>query len=274
MRVRALRALAFAGARSIPVACALLLLPCAHAQQWREEFAAGVLDPARWHGTMSGDLHAPVVRIVPAEDGSGSRLRLAADTRGTRDDSIKRVGVGTRCRLALGREARIGVDLDWGPPANGSYLSAALVLSPHYTDGDPAATADWLSVGYVGVPPGRTARLLVRASASGVARTLYDDGWPDRNRHGRTVTRVSLELSLRGRSLELRENGRPIPVPLPAPGRLASGYLYLQLSSHSNFPPRAVHFDDLWVTRGNGAGPVLAFPRAPACGNDLPRPPG
>ncbi len=235
------------------------------AERWHENFGAGALDPDRWLRTAAGEVRAHAVEVVPDGGGAGFRLRLAADTRGTSDREVKHVGVVSRCPLILGSDARVTIDLDWGPPANGSYLAGAMVLSPHLTRGDPRATPDWLSVGYVGVPPGHTARLLVRMSAGGIVRTLHDDGWPQQNRHGRRVTLATLELTIRDRSLQLRENDRSIPLAGRTPERFDPLHVYLQLSSHSNYATRAVHFSDLRIIRGTGAGPLRPLPAAPGC---------
>lgn len=264
-----------AGARRAPCACLGLLaalcaaVPCAAA--WREDFSPGSLDPLRWRVTRAGDSRTHVAEVVPAQRGPGFRLRLATDTRGTRDDSVKHVGVASRCAIALGRDARVRVLLDWGPPANGSYLAGAVVLSPHATTGDPRATADWLSVGYVGVPPGRNARLLVAARVNGVSRTLFEEGWPGANREGRPVGRSELEVAWRGSSLEFREGGRLVHTASAADASFESAHVYLQLSSHSNFPARAIHFEDLRITQGGDDGPARSFPAAPECEAGLAR---
>lgn len=236
------------------------------APAWSEDFASGRLDPARWQRTLEGDFRAHAAEVVATASGAGFRLRLAADTRGTRDDTVKHVGVGSRCAIALGPGARMRVRLDWGPPANASYLAAAVVLSPHRTTGDPGTTADWLSIGYVGVPPGRHARLLVAARVNGVVRTLFDEGWPRANRQGRPIGRSELEVAWREASLEIREGGRLVHTAAAADAPFGSAHVYLQLASHSNFPERAVHFEDLRFEPSGGPAPGKGFPAAPECG--------
>jgi hypothetical protein len=245
--VRPGRRLALAGVCLV----ALVHAAKAAAVTWREDFASGRLDATRWQRTVEGDFRTDAAEIVAAGTPARHRLRLLVDTLGTRDDTIKRMGVGTRCAIPLGPDARLRVRIDWGPPANGSYLAAAVVISPHATAASPEATDDWLSVGYVGVPPGHNARLLVTARTRGVKRTLYADGWPDVRREGRPVKRAEIELAWRGPALEIREDGRLVHIAAASEARFDAAHVYLQLASHSNYPARAVSFEDL--------------PAAPAC---------
>ena len=254
------------GGRGAVLGACLLAASCAGpaaAATWREDFASGGLDPARWERTLAGDFRTQSAEVVAS--GTGYRLRLQADTVGTRDDTIKHLGVASRCALPVGSDARIRVRFDWGPPGNGSYLAEALVISPHATTGDPQATDDWLSIAYVGVPPGHNARLLIIARRSGVTRTLYADGWPDRNREGRRIESAEIEVAWRGPSLEIREDGRLVLAAAASEAPFATARVYLQLSSHSNYRSREVHFGDLRWTIGDDDRPANPLPSAPAC---------
>lgn len=245
------------------LACLLATAHGAAAGAWREAFVAGQLDPQRWLRTQDGDFRTQAVEIVSAD--LGYRLRLAADTRGTRDDTLKHLGVVSRCPLPIGPDTRLRVRIDWGPPANGSYLAGTIFLSPHATTGDPATTPDYLAVGYVGVPPGRNARLLVTARVHGQVRTLFADGWPDTNRGGRPVGQSQLEVTWRAAELEIRENGRVVHVGRAAEAPFAAAYVYLQMTSHSNYAERAIHFDDVLVMEGNYVTAFRSLPAAPGC---------
>ena len=64
-------------------------------------------------------------------------------------------------RFATRDGTRIAVELDWNDQPNGSYLSAGLILAPEPTEANPSRGRSWLKVEYVGVPPGRNARLVV-----------------------------------------------------------------------------------------------------------------
>jgi hypothetical protein len=247
----------------VGTACLLVAAHGVASGAWREAFVAGQLDPQRWQRTQEGDFRMQAAEVVSGE--SGYRLRLAADTRGTRDDTLKHVGVVSVCPLPIGPDTRLRVRLDWGPPANGSYLAGTVVLSPHATTGDPTTTPDYLALGYVGVPPGRNARLLVTARVRGELRTLFADGWPEANRAGRPVGQAQLEVAWRAAELEIRENGRVVHVARAAEAPFAAAYVYLQMTSHSNYAERAIHFDDVLVMEGDHVTAFRPLPAAPRC---------
>jgi hypothetical protein len=265
MQARRVSSCARRAALAVTLMVAVAVAHGAASATWREAFDSNRLDPQRWQRTQDGDARAQAAEIVPG----GHRLRVAADTRGARDDALTSVGVMTRCPLPVGADTRVRVRLDWGPPPNGSYLAGAVVLSPHATSGDPAKTSDYLSVGYVGVPPGRNARLVVKARVYGEVRTLFADGWPDENRAGRHVGKSEIEVAWRGAGLEVRENGRIVYAGRAAEAPFAAAHVYLQMTSHSNYAERAIHFDGVVVTEGDDATPPRPLPVAPGC--ELPR---
>ena len=228
----------------------LLLCAASAAAQpdgWHETFDAGRLDPARWSFTAQGDFRERTVDVLDLgrEGRQDFRLRLRADTLGTRDDTVKFLGVRSAHRVRLRKEARIAVELDWNDQANGSYLSAAVVLSPHVADDNPERSPDWLKVEYIGVPPGRNARLIVAVCSGGQERQLYTEGWPDTNRQGRRIAIQHVAIRTRGRILEVWENGTLAYASAGPVLSFDEAYLYLQLSSHSNYPAREVYFDDV-----------------------------
>jgi hypothetical protein len=230
------------------VVAALAGLAAASAHGWVEEFSAGRLDPSRWERIVAGDLRDWSADVVPARDpGRGFRLRLRADTRGTRDETLKHVGVRTRDTIPLRNDTHISVRVDWGDQANGSYLSGAVVLSPHATARSPLETADWLKVAYVGVPPGRNARMLVGLKRQGRERTVYTDGWPDVNPAGRRIGVQDVSLRVRDRSVEVWEGEQQVWRSEPDALEFAEAFVYLQLSSHSNYPARAIHFERIAI---------------------------
>jgi hypothetical protein len=238
-------------ARDIALGAALLVFTLSHlaaaAPGWIEDFAGGRLDPSRWERTVEGDLRDWSADVVEAPGSRpGFRLRLQADTRGTRDDTLKHVGVRRVRPIALADGTRLSVRLDWGDQANGSYLTASVVLSPHVTQRNPLDTPDWLQVAYVGVPPGRNVRMLVAVRRNGRDRTVDLDGWPD-NRAGRRIGVQDIALRVRDRAIEVWEDGRPVWRSRPDEIALGPAHLYLQLSSHSNYPPRSIHFERIEV---------------------------
>jgi hypothetical protein len=185
---------------------------------------------------------------------SDHRLRLRADTVGTRDDSVKFLGVRTREAFAVGKGLCVAATLDWNDQANGSYLSATLVLAGAATLENPLLGEDWLTVEYVGVPPGRNARLQLSSSSSGRRRTLEDDGWPHAQRGGRTIGKVRVVLFVAPAAIRLWEGGE-LRHQSTGPSLSAKRvFLHLQLSSHSNYPAREVYFDDVEVTNADAEG--------------------
>lgn len=235
-------------ARGMVLGVALLALtpPAAPpAQGWLEDFAQGRLDPMRWERTVEGDLREWSAEVVQAPP--GFRLRLRADTRGARDDTLKFLGVRSVRPIVLTDGTRVSVRLDWGDQPNGSYLTAAVVLSPHVTQRNPLDTPDWLKAAYVGVPPGRSARMLVEARRNGRDRTLHTEGWPDVNPGGRRIGVQDIALRVRDRTVEIWEGERRVWQ--SGADEIARGpaYLYLQMSSHSNYPPRSIYFERVEV---------------------------
>jgi hypothetical protein len=203
---------------------------------WVEDaFAAPDLAPW-WTAVRAGDPRDP---LAAPRDG---RLALALDTLGTDPHTLKVVGVRSR---APARLRRVEWTLDWNAQANGSYLEAALYLSPQATDGDPAALPDWLRVDHVGVPPGQRWRYEVAEQRHGALSFLDQAGWPaDRSGRAPGAPRARLDLGPDGR-VTYAEDGVVLSsvhadVPLDRPL-----YVYLTLTGHSNYPKRMVFVDDV-----------------------------
>ena len=68
------------------------------------------------------------------------------------------------------------MQLDWADQANGSYVTAAVVLSPHATAGNPLDTSDWLEGGVRRRAPGRNARMLVELRSQGRDDSVETEG--------------------------------------------------------------------------------------------------
>jgi hypothetical protein len=214
-----------------------------------EDFSQGRLDASRWQRTVDGDFRDWSVDVVDAgRPGSPDfRLRLRADTRGTRDDTVKHLGVRSARPISLRDGSRISVRLHWGEQANSSYLTGAVVLSPHPTLGNPLQTSDWLKVAYVGVPPGRNARMVIAVKSQGRERTVFTEGWPEVNRAGRPIGVQEVSLRVHRGSFEVGEGVQRIWASSPDETSFGAGYLYLQMSSHSNYPARSISFDDIRI---------------------------
>jgi len=215
---------------------------------WTENFASGQLDPSRWQPTADGDFRESDVSVVAGADGDSTfRLGVSADTQGTRDDTVKFVGVRAVSPIPLEGKIRISVVLDWNKQSNGSYLTAAVVLCPYGTPGNPFTRSDWVKVEYVGVPPGTNARMVVGLKKGGHERTVYDEGWPETNRTGRAIGLQHLVIGFDDRYMQVWENDRLVYESKEKVADFNGAFLYLQMSSHSNYPRRTVYFSDIRV---------------------------
>jgi hypothetical protein len=196
----------------------------------------------QWTVTRSGDFKEAAVDIA---DG---RLRLRASTIGTRDDTVKHLGVRTAKALVdISEPVEVVATIDWNNQANGCYLRATIFLCPTETLGTAADEKDWLKFEYVGVPPGKNGRAALSRRTSGNLRHLFTEGWPTEQRKGRPIGKQQVVLKLDATNIEIIENGKTWWGPKPHGLSWRQAYLYLQMSSHSNYPPREMFFDDVAV---------------------------
>ncbi len=217
----------------------------------RDDFGGGKLNLSHWVVTKEGDFAEMLVDIYdvdPAKMGD-YRLRLAANTVGTSDDTVKYLGVRSLRKIDLTGGAAISFDLDWNNQLNGSYLTAGIYLSPTATDAHPENQPEWAAFEYVGVPPGENARFQVAGTYNGNPRVLFTEGWPDQNRAGRKIANQHIELVIDSSKLKVKENKKEIFYSEDFNLDFSQAYLYLQMSSHSNYPPRTVYFDNILVKR-------------------------
>jgi len=207
----------------------------------QERFGGPSLDKSLWKVTRKHDFQTWKVEVL------GGRLRLMAATVGTRPETVKWVGVGSREPLVdLSRPVEVEFELDWNRQRNGCYLTAGLYLCPVASEA-PKEESDWLKVEYVGVPPGKKGRCELATRVRGRLHLLYTEGWPTKQRTGRPLAVQKVKLTLRDGRLELHENGKLLfDIPSLRLG-FEEAYLYLQMSSHSNYPPREVFFDNVVV---------------------------
>lgn len=217
--------------------------------KWLETFSSEPLDPTRWIMTCDGDFHDKRVDIacVRKRGPNDFRLRLKADTMDTVDESVKFLGIRSVEQFRFGEELRFAVELDWNEQINGCYLSAGIILSPHQTAGNVLDSADWLKVEYIGVPPGENARLAIAVNNDGHEQTLYTEGWPETNRLGRKITNQRISVVVKKHSLEVFENGRSVFDAKTDVIYFESAFLYLQISSHSNYPAREIYYDNVQI---------------------------
>jgi hypothetical protein len=227
----------------------LLASPPAAPTLFQDDFSSPSLQEERWVITAAGDFGERTV------DATGDhRLRLRADTLGTRDDTVKFLGVRTREAFTVGEGLCVAATLDWNNQANGSYLSAAVILAGVETLENPLRSDDWLAAEYIGVPPSRNVRLQLSSSSAGRRRTLEDEGWPYARREGRRIGKVRMVLFVAPASTRFWENGE---LRHRSAGPTISAqrvFLHLQMSSHSNYRAREVYFDDVEVSGADAAG--------------------
>ncbi|MBM4042768.1 MAG: serine/threonine protein kinase, partial [Planctomycetes bacterium] len=203
----------------------------------KDIFASG-----KWMATRDEDFKEAVTDTV---DG---RLRIRVGTIGTRDDTVKHLGIRSAEQVVdLSSPVEVAAEIDWNNQANGCYLHASLFLCPTKTAATAAKEQDWLKFEYVGVPPGKNARACLSRRKAGDLRLLYTEGWPDKQRSGRSIGKQSVRLRLDRDRIEIIENGKVLWGPEPHGCDFTPAYLYFDVCSLSNYPPRELFFDNLVV---------------------------
>jgi hypothetical protein len=217
-------------------------------EELQDNFDNGTLNPELWQITRKGDFNESIIGVydVDPTETIDYRLKLRANTIGTRDDTVKFHGVRSVEKVNFSSGVNISFDLDWNNQSNGCYLTAAMYLCPTATNGNPREEKDWLKFEYVGVPPGRNARCVIASKSNGKVEYLYTEGWPEQ-RTGRHITYQQIKLILDNKSLRTIENGKDIYYSPLHDLPFTSAYLYLQMSSHSNYPAREIYFDNVVV---------------------------
>lgn len=217
--------------------------------EFLDQFSGQRLNLEKWRITRKGDFRENIIDIFDVDPGQGEdhRLRLRADTIGTRDDTVKYHGVICLHKIEFAAGKMISVDLDWNKQANGCYLTAAIYICPTITDGNPLEENDWLRIEYIGVPPGRNARCAISTRTNKKTKHLYREGWP-KKREGRYITHLRIDIHIHDQGFEVFEEGRKLCGSESHGLSFSSGYLYLQMSSHSNYPSREIYFDNVKIT--------------------------
>jgi hypothetical protein len=219
---------------------------------FQEDFEQGSLDSSRWEVTIDGDFAEIVVDVYDVDPGEDSdyRLRLRADTIGT-SDPLKFLGVRSKNKVDLSDGKTIAFDLDWNDQSNGCYLTASLYLCPVISD-NPKPEDNWLKFEYTGVPPGRNVRTNIWQKVDGITKELLTD-WGPRDEQDRPIGRLleagsqRLELLLEENSLRVFENSKEILQLSDYELGFTTAYIYLQMSSGTNYPSREVYFDNIAV---------------------------
>ncbi len=215
---------------------------------FRNNFNEGHLDHERWNVIQEGEFRESIVDVITVDPMKQNeyRLRLGMDTIGTRDETVKYIGVRSADRLSLHPPAEISFDLDWNNQSNGCYLTVAVYLCPTVTNANPEREGDWLRFEYVGVPPGQNARAVIAIKNNGTVQHLFTEGWPEK-RVGRHIGVQRIKMILDTNEFTILENGAPLYHVDSRNLKFDSIYLYLIMSSHSNYPFREIYFDNISV---------------------------
>lgn len=218
--------------------------------RFNENFSAGILNSQAWQITREGDSKESIIDIydVDPSENVDYRLRLGMNTIGTRDDTVKFLGVKSVEKVNFSDGKEISFDLDWNNQSNGCYLTESFYLCPAATSRNPENENNWVKFEYIGVPPGQNARCVIANKIDGNTRMLYADGWPE-DRTGRQISNQHIKLILDNKSFKFLENGKELNTSPFNDLNFTSAYIYLQMSSHSNYPMREIYFDNIAVTK-------------------------
>jgi hypothetical protein len=215
---------------------------------FEDDFRSGFLNPALWQVTGKGDVADRYVGVHDAGHSNETdyRLYLGMNTIGTADNTVKFLGVRSLIPVHFSDRTEVSFDLDWNNQSNGCYLTASVMLCPTVTDSNPEDENNWLKIEYTGVPPGRHARCSIIVKTNGTVRNVYTEGWPEQ-RTGRPVGYQQIRIIVDSTTVRFLENGREISSIPSKDLNFTGGYLYLQMSSHSNYPFRDIYFDNILV---------------------------
>jgi hypothetical protein len=219
---------------------------------FNEDFEKGELSLSRWEVTYDGDFSEAVVDVLDVDSGEETdhRLRLRANTIGT-SDPLKYLGARGKKRIDLKGSKVIMFDLDWNKQVNGSYLTASFYLCPVKSN-NPKEENDWLKFEYVGVPPGQNVRINIRTKKDGVVYPLHTD-WGPRDEQGRPLGKPlglsshKISIFLVKGSLRVVQDNEEIYSPSTHDLNFTAAYIYLQMSSGTNYPSREIYFDNIIV---------------------------
>jgi len=232
---------------------------------FREDFEQGSLDSSRWEVTIDGDFAKALVDVAdvdPSED-TDYRLRLRANTIGT-SDPLKFLGVRSKNEVDFSTGKAVTFELDWNNQANGCYLTASLYLCPTVAS-NPKNESNWLKFEYAGVPPGRNVRINIWEMVDGLVKPLHTD-WGPRDEDGRPIGKAlglgshRVEILLEKNSLRVLQDGEEIYRLSKHYLNFATAYIYLQMSSGTNYHSREVYFDNILVQSISRTHTIPEFP--------------
>lgn len=205
-----------------------------------------MLSNGKWIKTIDNDFNVSIVDVF--ENSKNEMvLRMVADTMQTDDKTVKFQGVRTKDVFDLTEGKTIALDIDWNDQDNGSYLTAGFFLCPVDTMVNPMTEIDYLSFEYVGVPPGKNARFQIGHKVHGNLRLIFTEGWPDKQKVGRKIGKPRIRLVINAKSLKVFEDDQLLYSNDALSLNFTEAYLFIQMSSHSNYPERTVYFDNIVV---------------------------
>ncbi|HEY3415883.1 MAG TPA: hypothetical protein VGM23_03270, partial [Armatimonadota bacterium] len=175
-----------------------------------DNFMLSRVNPDFWVITRKNDFKESIIDVVtgPNDD---RRLRLRASTIGTDGKTLKYHGIRTiKPVIKLDRHISVSFDLDWNNQVNGCMLGAGIYICPTATEGTPVDEREWVRVEYIGVPPGKNARLYVTEKWQGCEYIVYDEGWPDKQRTGRKIGLVHARIVITTDEIALYEEDKLI----------------------------------------------------------------
>ena len=214
----------------------------------RDRFEAPQLDRSVWIGLRDGDFKAAKTDTVDVgePDSPDRRLRLATNTLGTDDATVKHLGVRTAQAFDFSMGRRFAVNVDWNDQKNSAYLTAAIYLVPTAEIADPSLAPDWLRWEFAGVPQDNLVRASVSARRKGHLRQLERFGWPG-VRKGRPVGNHRIEIEIDKDDVVIREQGKEVFRLQGHRLTFTQAALYLVMTSHSNYSERSILFDDVLI---------------------------
>lgn len=213
-----------------------------------DNFSEGILNTQTWQITREGDFKESIIDVydIDPTENVDYRLRLQANTIDTSDDTVKFHGVRSIQKFDFNNGLNISFDLDWNNQSNGCYLTASIYLCPTITNANPRNENDWLKIEYIGVPPGQNARIAIANKIDGRIRWLYTEGWPE-ERSGRKIANQHINIIFDNKTFRIIENNEEIYTAPSYNLAFTSSYIYLQMSSHSNYPIREIYFDNIAI---------------------------
>lgn len=239
----------------------LCILSCVHQKTnlfpeevFKEDFDLGTLDLTLWQITKDGDFKEEEITVFNSAGNKKQdyKLKLRANTLGT-SDPYKYLGIRSLESINFDKIRIISFDIDWNKQKNGCYLGAALYICPYKSE-NPKKEKDWIKFEYTGVPPGQNVRLNIWCNVNSSLKKLYTD-WGLRDDNNKPLGKPladgnhTIKIQIDNTYIQVFEDEKEIFPVSPHGMNFHSGYLYIQMSSGTNYPSREIYFDNILVTK-------------------------